>query len=161
MGALLSLLHALVTCMQQMAGDAIVSALRRFKCLWGKYGVIFVWCYRTRMFVVFNQAKLPEIAYKSPVDSSALYQQHVFANMDFPLYFIRKTPIGTIWTFEWFAGDLTNYVPRYERIISEKATKKSKDLFLMSSNVWKYVWGFSIVLSADLCIAKSNWKKWG
>jgi len=55
------------------------------------------------MFVVFNQAKSTEIVYKSLSISSALYQQYIFANMDFPLYFIRKTPIGTIWIFERFA----------------------------------------------------------
>jgi len=42
MRALLSLLHALVICMQKMAGDAIVSALWRFICLWGNYGASFV-----------------------------------------------------------------------------------------------------------------------
>jgi len=42
MRALLSLLHALVICMQKMAGDAIASVLWRFKCLWGKCGAIFV-----------------------------------------------------------------------------------------------------------------------
>jgi len=30
-------------------------------------------------------------------------QQHIFANMDFPLYFVHATRIRTIWTFEHFA----------------------------------------------------------
>jgi len=84
MRALLSLLHAAVTT-QKMVIDAIVSALWRFKCLWGIYGEVFVWWYRTRAFVVFNQAKLPEIVYKSPVDSSAHCQQFISVNMDFSL----------------------------------------------------------------------------
>jgi len=53
---------------------------------------------------------------------------------------------------------LANYVPRYEWILSEKATKKSMGLFLISNNVWKYNLGFSIVLSAVLHIVKSYWK---
>jgi len=57
MHALLSLLHAVVT-MQKMTGDAIVSTLWNFKCLWGNYGKIVFWCYRTQTFLVFNHAKL-------------------------------------------------------------------------------------------------------
>jgi len=74
MHALLSLLHAVVT-MQKMTGDAIVSTLWNFKCLWGNYGKIVVWCYRTQTFLVFNHAKLAEIIYKNPVNSNAVYQQ--------------------------------------------------------------------------------------
>ena len=151
MRALPSLLHALVTT-QQMVGDAIVSALWRFKCLWGNCGESFVWCYRTRTFLVFKQAKLPEIVYKSPVDSSALYQQYIFANMDFPLYCtsFKKHASEPFEPSKDLRVALNFYVPRYERMISEKATKKTMSLFLMSSNVWKYDWGFSIVLSPVL-----------
>jgi len=41
-------------------GDAIASPLR---CLnqWCNYGKIVAWCYRPRVFLVFNHAKLPEI----------------------------------------------------------------------------------------------------
>jgi len=40
--------------------------------LWRKYGEIIVFCYTTRTFLVFNQAKLPEIVYKSPAYSCTL-----------------------------------------------------------------------------------------
>jgi len=58
-------------------------------------------------------------------------QQYICANLDFALYHICKTSIGTIWT------PRMNIVcqKRHERIISEKQQQKS--LFLMSSKVWK------------------------
>jgi len=62
MHALLFLSHAAVATLR-MAGDAIVT----FKCLWHNCGEIVVWCYRTRTFLAFNYAKLPEIEYKSLV----------------------------------------------------------------------------------------------
>jgi len=46
---------------------------------------------------VFNQAKLPEIVYKSPVYSSALCN-NLFERIWIFLDFIWKTSIGTIWT---------------------------------------------------------------
>ena len=51
---------------------------------------------------------------------------------------------------------LTNCVPRLEWIISEKATKKSMGLFLLSSKVWNLnsTTEFFLLLSAVLCIMR-------
>jgi len=43
-----------------------------FKCLWRNYGEDVVWCCGIGKFLVFKNAKLPEIEYKSPAYSSDL-----------------------------------------------------------------------------------------
>ena len=59
MPVLLFLLHAADT-MINSAGDAIVSAIVTFECLWHNYGEVVR--YRTRKCMVFYHTKLPGIA---------------------------------------------------------------------------------------------------
>jgi len=127
----------------KMAGDAIVT----FKCLWRNYGDV-VWCYRTRKFLVFNHAKLPEIEYESPVYSNALCNNIFVRIWIFLSTSLKKTNIGTLWTPRTIFVVLSNCVSRDERIISEKQRKKSLGWFLMNSKVWK----LNSMLSAFCCV---------
>ena len=95
-----------------------------FKCLWRNYGELGLRYYRTRSFLVFNHAKVPEIEYKSPVYYNGLCNNTFRRIWILLSTSVEKQVSEPFETSNDFGMALCNCVPRHERIISEEHQQK-------------------------------------